>query len=204
MKIICIGRNYAAHAAELNNPVPENPLIFLKPDTAVLKDGKSFYHPDFSEDIHHELEVILRISKNGKSIDSEFANKYYDKATLGIDFTARDLQQQLKEKGHPWEIAKAFDNSAVIGEVLPFDEIVGEDGHIDFLLKKNGEIVQHGNTSQMLTGFDAMISYVSKFFTLQVGDLIFTGTPSGVGKINIGDVYEGFVGERKLLHCEIK
>ncbi len=204
MKIICIGRNYAAHAAELNNPIPETPLLFLKPDTAVLKDGKAFYHPNFSNDIHHEIEVVLRICKNGKSIEQEFAHKYYDQSTLGIDFTARDLQSKCKEQGHPWEIAKAFDNSAVLGEMMPLAELRNADGHVDFSLSKNGVQVQHGNTSQMLSNFDAIISYASKFFTLQVGDLIFTGTPAGVSQVKIGDVLEGFVGGRRLLYCEVK
>jgi acylpyruvate hydrolase len=204
MKIICIGRNYAAHAAELNNPIPETPLLFLKPDTAVLKDGKAFYHPNFSNDIHHEIEVVLRICKNGKSIEPEFAHKYYDQATLGIDFTARDLQSKCKEQGHPWEIAKAFDNSAVLGEMMLLAELRNADGQVDFSLSKNGVQVQHGNTSQMLSSFDAIISYASKFFTLQVGDLIFTGTPAGVSQVKIGDVLEGFVGDKKLLYCEVK
>jgi 2-keto-4-pentenoate hydratase/2-oxohepta-3-ene-1,7-dioic acid hydratase in catechol pathway len=204
MKIICIGRNYAAHAAELNNPIPETPLLFLKPDTAVLKDGKAFYHPNFSNDIHHEIEVVLRICKNGKSIEPEFAHKYYDQATLGIDFTARDLQSKCKEQGHPWEIAKAFDNSAVLGEMMLLAELRNADGQVDFSLSKNGVQVQHGNTSQMLSNFDAIISYASKFFTLQVGDLIFTGTPAGVSQVKIGDVLEGFVGDKKLLYCEVK
>ena len=167
MKIICIGRNYAAHAAELNNPIPESPLLFLKPDTAILKDSKPFYHPDFSKDIHHEIEIVLKISKNGKSIAPEFAHKYYEMASLGIDFTARDLQSDLKSKGHPWEISKAFDNSAVIGEFVPFSSLKSDDGHIDFKLLNNGICVQHGNSAQMITGFDAMISYASRFFTLQ-------------------------------------
>jgi 2-keto-4-pentenoate hydratase/2-oxohepta-3-ene-1,7-dioic acid hydratase in catechol pathway len=204
MKIICIGRNYAAHAAELNNPIPETPLLFLKPDTAVLREGKAFYHPDFSKDIHYEIEIVLRICKVGKSIETEFAHKYYDQATVGIDFTARDLQNKLKEKGHPWEISKAFDHSAVLGDFLPFSELKAADGHIAFSLNKNGLPVQEGNSANMLTGFDAMISYASKFFTLQVGDLIFTGTPAGVGPIVIGDVLEGYVGTKKLLHCEVK
>jgi acylpyruvate hydrolase len=204
MKIICIGRNYAAHAAELNNPIPETPLIFMKPDTAVLKDGKAFYHPDFSNDIHHEIELVLRISKSGKKIEPEFAHKYYDQITVGIDLTARDLQSKCKEKGHPWEIAKAFDHSAVLGEFIPLSELKNENGHYDFSMTKNGQTVQKGNSSNMLTSFDQMISYVSQFFTLQVGDLIFTGTPEGVSKIEIGDVLEGFIADRKLLHCEVK
>jgi acylpyruvate hydrolase len=204
MKIICIGRNYAAHAAELNNPIPESPLLFLKPDTAILKDSKPFYHPDFSKDIHHEIEIVLKISKNGKSIAPEFAHKYYEMASLGIDFTARDLQSELKSKGHPWEISKAFDNSAVIGEFLPFSLLKSEDGHIDFKLFNNSICVQHGNSAQMITGFDAMISYASRFFTLQAGDLIFTGTPAGVAQVKIGDCLEAFVGDKKLLHCDVK
>ena len=204
MKIICIGRNYAAHAAELNNPIPESPLLFLKPDTAILKDSKPFYHPDFSKDIHHEIEIVLKISKNGKSIAPEFAHKYYEMASLGIDFTARDLQSELKSKGHPWEISKAFDHSAVIGEFLPFSSLKSEDGHIDFKLFNNSICVQHGNSAQMITGFDAMISYASRFFTLQAGDLIFTGTPAGVAQVKIGDCLEAFVGDKKLLHCDVK
>jgi 2-keto-4-pentenoate hydratase/2-oxohepta-3-ene-1,7-dioic acid hydratase in catechol pathway len=145
MKIICIGRNYAAHAAELNNPIPETPLIFMKPDTAVLKDGKAFYHPDFSNDIHHEIELVLRISKSGKKIEPEFAHKYYDQITVGIDLTARDLQSKCKEKGHPWEIAKAFDHSAVLGEFIPLSELKNENGHYDFSMTKNGQTVQKGN-----------------------------------------------------------
>jgi acylpyruvate hydrolase len=204
MKIICIGRNYAAHAAELNNPIPETPLLFMKPDTAVLKDKKPFYHPDFSNDIHHEIEIVLKICKAGKNIATEFAHKYYNEVTVGIDFTARDLQSKCKEKGHPWEIAKAFDNSAVLGEFIPFSEALDENGNISFSLLKNGNSVQKGISSNMLTGLDALISYASKFFTLQVGDLIFSGTPEGVGQIKIGDKLEGFIADKKLLECEVK
>jgi len=204
MKIICIGRNYAAHAAELNNPIPETPLIFMKPDTAVLKDNKAFYHPEFSTDIHHEIELVLRICKPGKHIAVEFASKYYNQVTVGIDFTARDLQSDLKKKGQPWEIAKAFDHSAVIGKFIPISEAYKTDGEIEFSLLKNGAQVQHGFSGQMITSIDALISYVSQFFTLQTGDLIFTGTPKGVGQIKTGDLLEGFLGEQKLLSCEIK
>lgn len=204
MKIICIGRNYAAHAAELNNPIPETPLIFLKPDTAVLKDDKAFYHPEFSEDIHHEIELVLRICKPGKHIAPEFASKYYDQITVGIDLTARDLQSELKKKGHPWEVAKAFDHSAVLGRFIPISDAYNADGLLEFSLLKNGEKVQHGFSNQMITTIDALISYVSQFFTLQTGDLIFTGTPEGVSKINKGDLMEGYLGTQKLLSCEVK
>jgi len=204
MKIICIGRNYAAHAAELNNPIPETPLLFMKPDTAVLKDKKPFYHPDFSNDIHHEIEIVLKICKAGKNIAPEFAHKYYNEVTVGIDFTARDLQSKCKDKGHPWEIAKAFDNSAVLGQFIPFSEALDENGNISFSLLNNGNFVQKGISSNMLTGFDALISYASKFFTLQIGDLIFSGTPEGVGQIKIGDKLEGFIADKKLLDCEVK
>jgi acylpyruvate hydrolase len=204
MKIICIGRNYAAHAAELNNPIPETPLLFMKPDTAILKDKKPFYHPEFSNDIHHEIELVLKICKAGKNISPEFAHKYYNEVTVGIDFTARDLQNKCKEKGHPWEIAKAFDNSAVLGEFIPFKEALDPNGEITFSLFKNGSCVQKGISSNMLTGFDALISYASKFFTLQIGDFIFSGTPEGVGQIKIGDKLEGFISDKKLLDCEVK
>jgi acylpyruvate hydrolase len=204
MKIICIGRNYAAHAAELNNPIPETPLIFLKPDTAVLKDGNPFYHPEFSTDIHHEIELVLRICKPGKHIAPEFASKYYDQITVGIDLTARDLQSELKKQGHPWEIAKAFDNSAVLGSFIPLSEAYNADRLLEFSLLKNGKKVQQGLSNQMITTIDALISYVSQFFTLQVGDLIFTGTPEGVSKINRGDLLEGYLGSQKLLSCEVK
>lgn len=204
MKIICIGRNYAAHAAELNNPIPETPLIFMKPDTAVLRDRKPFYHPEFSKDIHHEIELVLRICKPGKHIAAEFASKYYDQITVGIDFTARDLQSDLKKKGQPWEIAKAFDHSAVLGTFIPISQAYNADGQIEFSLLKNKVAVQHGFSKQMLTSFDALLSYVSQFFTLQIGDLIFTGTPEGVSQIKVGDVLEGFLGEQNLLYCEVK
>lgn len=204
MKIICIGRNYAAHAAELNNPVPEQPLLFMKPATAVLQDSKPFYYPEFTADLHYEAEIVLRICKNGKHLSEEFARRYYDRITVGIDFTARDLQEQCKKKGHPWEIAKAFDHSAVLGEWLPVEEVVDEQGHIRFSLLRNGQLAQSGYTGDMLTGFAALISYASRFFTLNIGDLIFTGTPPGVAAVQIGDRLEGFVGERKLLDFEIK
>lgn len=202
MKIICIGRNYIDHAKELNNPVPKAPLIFMKPSTALLTDGKPFYHPDFSSNIHYELEVVLKICKNGKAIQSQFASGYYDHIGLGIDFTARDLQDQCKDKGHPWEIAKAFDHSAVIGSFT--DKNLLNSGEIKFQLSKNGSIVQDGNTKDLIFNFDYLISYISQYFTLQTGDLIFTGTPAGVGKIAIGDHYEGMMEGEKMLDCKIK
>lgn len=202
MKIICVGRNYSEHAKELNNAVPTSPMLFMKPQTALLQDGKPFFHPNFSENIHYELEVVLKICKNGKHIESNFAHKYYDQVTLGIDFTARDLQDKLKEKGHPWEIAKAFDHSAVIGEWLPFENFNSE--NIDFQLFQNEKLVQDGHTNEMIFDFNTLVSYASKFFTLKQGDLIFTGTPAGVGKINIGDVLEGQLEGEKVLHCEVK
>ncbi len=202
MKIICVGRNYSEHAKELNNAVPTSPMLFMKPQTALLQDGKPFFHPNFSENIHYELEVVLKICKNGKHIESNFAHKYYDQVTLGIDFTARDLQDKLKEKGHPWEIAKAFDHSAVIGEWQPVENFNSE--NIDFQLFQNEKLVQDGHTNEMIFDFNTLVSYASKFFTLKQGDLIFTGTPAGVGKINIGDVLEGQLEGEKVLHCEVK
>jgi acylpyruvate hydrolase len=202
MKIICIGRNYIDHAKELNNPVPKNPIIFMKPSTALLKDSKPFYHPDFSENIHHELEVVLKVSKNGKAIDEKYASDYYDAIGLGIDFTARDIQDKCKEKGHPWEIAKAFDHSAVIGEFIDKEKL--NVSAIKFQLFKNGDLTQEGNTNDLIFNFGYLISYISGYFTLQKGDLIFTGTPAGVGKVSIGDHLEGYLEGSKMLDCRIK
>lgn len=204
MKIICIGRNYADHAAELKNPVPKQPLIFMKPDTALLRENRDFYYPEFSKDIHYEVEVVLKICKHGKHIDAKFASNYYKEIGLGIDFTARDIQAKCKEKGHPWEIAKAFDSSAVIGKFFPKDEVLNEEGHLEFSLQKNGEPVQQGDTRQMLTGFDDLIVYISQYFMLKKGDLIYTGTPKGVGPIAIGDEYEGYIGEQKVFSFAVK
>lgn len=204
MKIICIGRNYAAHAAELNNPVPEKPMLFMKPATALLQDGKPFYYPEFTQDLHYECEIVLKICKNGKHIQPEFAHKYFEQVTVGIDFTARDLQEQCKQKGHPWEVAKAFDHSAVLGSFVPFYSVAKEDGNLLFSLQLNGNAVQQGNTADMLTHFDALIAYASRFFTLQTGDLIFTGTPKGVAAVKVGDKLEAFINDKKLLECEIK
>lgn len=202
MKIICIGRNYAEHAKELKNEVPTSPLIFMKPSTALLMDGKPFYHPDFSTNIHYELEIVLKISKNGKAIQQEFAASYYEEIGLGIDFTVRDLQDTLKSKGSPWELAKAFDHSACVGSFVAKSSL--DTSAIHFQLHKNGVIVQNGDTSDLIFSFDYLISYVSKYITLQKGDLIFTGTPAGVGKIEIGDQYTGVLEGQELLTCTIK
>lgn len=203
MKIIAIGRNYAAHVKELNNPIPQSPVIFLKPDTAVLKDNKPFYIPDFSSDIHYELEVVLKICKEGKHISEKFAPNYYEEMGLGIDFTARDIQTLHKEKGLPWELAKAFDNSAVISNFIPksqFSDIY----NLDFELKINSENRQKGNTKDMLFPFERIISFVSQYITLKKGDLIFTGTPEGVGKVNPGDKLEAWLSGQQLLNFDIK
>ena len=203
MKIICIGRNYAAHIEELKNEKPGKPVIFLKPDTAILKGGAPFYYPDFSSNIHHEIELVLKISKEGKYIQPQFAHRYFEEIGLGIDFTARDLQDQCKAKGLPWEIAKAFNGSAPIGEFKSVAEL-GDLNNIDFQLEINGELRQKGNTSLMLFDFATIISYVSQFFTLKKGDLIYTGTPAGVGPVQTGDVLIGFIGNEKMLHVEVK
>jgi acylpyruvate hydrolase len=203
MKIIAIGRNYAAHAKELNNPVPGKPVIFLKPDTAVLKDNKPFYIPDFSQNIHFELEVVLKISKEGKHIAEKFTSKYYEEIGLGIDFTARDIQNEHKEKGLPWELAKAFDNSAAVSNFLPKEEF-SDLKNLDFELKINDQVRQQGNTSLMLFSYDYIISFVSQYFTLKKGDLIFTGTPEGVGQVHPADRLQATLSGRELLNFEIK
>jgi 2-keto-4-pentenoate hydratase/2-oxohepta-3-ene-1,7-dioic acid hydratase in catechol pathway len=200
MKIFCIGRNYTEHAKELNNEVPENPVIFMKPATALLKENQPFFYPEWTKDLHYETELVFRICKQGKYIKEKFAHKYYDKISVGIDFTARDLQAYQKSKGLPWEIAKAFDNSAVIGHF--FDYMPKETG-INFSLHKNGQKVQQGNTLQMIYGIDKLIEYISQFFSLQVGDLIYTGTPAGVGPVQIGDNLEGFLEGEKVFECKI-
>lgn len=203
MKIICIGRNYAKHIEELQNEKPTEPVIFLKPDTAILPKNFPFFIPDFSSDIHHEVEILVRINRVGKHIDAKFAHKYYDEIGLGIDFTARDVQASLKEKGLPWEKAKAFDGSAVMGEFLPKSEFNSLE-NIGFELKNNGETVQAGNTSHMLWRIDELISYVSQYFTLKIGDIIFTGTPEGVARVKTDDVLEGFIEGRKLFRIQVK
>ncbi len=202
MKIICIGRNYSEHAKELKNEIPDKPVVFLKPQTALLKDNKPFYYPEWTADLHYETELVIKICKQGKYIDERFASKYFEDITVGIDFTARDLQNQQKAKGLPWEIAKAFDGSAVIGEFRKRDN-EAQIGY-DFSLKLNGSQVQVGNTNEMMFSFEKIIAYASQFFTLQTGDLIFTGTPAGVGPVKIGDRLEGFLKQEKVFDFEIK
>jgi len=201
MKIICIGRNYAEHAKELRNEVPTEPVFFMKPDTALLKE-EDFYHPDFTQDLHHEIELVIKISKAGKHIEEQFAHKYYEEIGLGIDFTARDLQAKAKEKGLPWEKAKAFDNSAPIGKFIGKKEL--ELNNIHFELEINGQARQKGNSKDLIFSFDKVISYVSKFITLKVGDLIYTGTPEGVGKVHVGDKLEGFLNGESFLKLNVK
>lgn len=203
MKIICIGRNYTEHAKEMKSEVPTEPVFFMKPDTAILKDGEAFYFPEFTKDLHHELEVVLKISKVGKHIEEKYAHKYYDEITLGIDFTARDIQAKCKEKGLPWEKAKAFDHSAPVGEFLKLEKFQNLNA-LEFELKINGELRQQGNTKDLLFSFDQVIAYVSKFVTLKTGDLIFTGTPEGVGPVKVGDKLEGYLMGEKVLSFEIK
>jgi 2-keto-4-pentenoate hydratase/2-oxohepta-3-ene-1,7-dioic acid hydratase in catechol pathway len=203
MKIICVGRNYADHAKELKNEVPSEPVIFMKPKNALLQNNHPFYYPEFTDNLHYECELVLRICKNGKHIQEKFADKYYDQLGIGIDFTARDLQDKQKQKGLPWEIAKAFDNSAVVGKFIPITpELDKKD--INFCLYKNKQIVQQGNTKDLLFTFDSLIAYISKFFTLNIGDLVFTGTPAGVGPVEIGDKLEAFIENDSLLEFEIK
>jgi acylpyruvate hydrolase len=203
MKILAVGRNYVEHIKELENEKPDEPVIFSKPDTALIKNNGVFYYPSFSKDVHHEVEIILKISKEGKNIDPKFAHKYYEEIGIGIDFTARDLQSKLKEKGLPWELAKAFDGSAPISEFVPKTNY-GDLQNIDFSLKVNGEERQKGNTSLMLFKFEYVIAYISRFITLKKGDLIFTGTPKGVSPVKIGDKLEAFIGHQKFLEVEIK
>ena len=204
MKIICIGRNYAQHAKELNNPIPEEPVVFLKPDTAILLKKHPFFIPEHSNDVHHEIEVVVKINRLGKHIEPRFAHKYYDEIALGIDFTARDVQTRCKEKGLPWEKAKAFDGSAIIGKEFIDKSEFESVQDISFSLNKNGDQVQLGNSKDMIFTIDAIISYVSQFFTLKIGDIIYTGTPSGVGPVKIGDKLEGFLGKKQLVSLDIK
>lgn len=203
MKIIAIGRNYAAHAKELNNPVPSSPVIFLKPDTAVLKDNKPFYIPEFSTNIHYELEVVLKVCKEGKHIAEKFASGYYDEIGLGIDFTARDIQDVQKAKGLPWELAKAFDHSAAISHFIPKTQIP-DLKNLEFELKINGETRQNGNTKNVIYSFEQIIAFVSQYITLKKGDLIFTGTPEGVGQVHQGDKLEAWIGTEQFLNFDIK
>ncbi|WP_166965668.1 fumarylacetoacetate hydrolase family protein [Yeosuana marina] len=203
MKLICIGRNYTEHIKELENEKPTDPVVFLKPDTAILLKKQPFFIPDFSNDVHHEVEILVKINKVGKYIAKKFAHKYYDEIGLGIDFTARDLQKQLKDKGLPWEKAKGFDGAAVIGEWMSVKEIEDVNA-IKFSLKKNENIVQLGNTSHMLWKIDELIEYVSKYFTLKIGDIIFTGTPAGVGKVIANDKLKGFIEDKEMFSITVK
>lgn len=204
MRIFAIGRNYAEHIKELNNERPDEPVIFTKPDTAILRNNSPFYYPEFSKDVHHEVELVLRISKDGKNIEEKFAHKYYDAIGVGIDFTARDLQQKAKDKGLPWDIAKGFNGSAPISDkFLPVGNFK-DLKNINFKLEVNGQPKQQGNTSLMLFSFDFIIAYLSKFFTLKTGDLIFTGTPKGVGPVAAGDKLSAYIEDEKLLEFEVK
>ena len=203
MKIFCIGRNYAAHAEELGNEIPDEPVIFMKPKSALLQPHAPFYYPEFTNELHYEGELVLRISKNGKYIQEKFASKYYDAVTTGIDFTARDIQNELKAKGLPWEKAKAWDNSAVIGKWVTFAEVKNKKD-INFGLYKNKELVQQGNSSSMIHNFDTIVAYISNFFSVNIGDVIFTGTPAGVGEAVVGDELEGFLEDVSMFKMEIK
>ncbi|MAM28565.1 MAG: 2-hydroxyhepta-2,4-diene-1,7-dioate isomerase [Flavobacteriaceae bacterium] len=203
MKLICIGRNYTDHIAELENERPSDPVIFMKPDTAILLKKQPFFIPDFSDDIHHEVEVLVKIKKIGKHIQQKFAHKYYDEIGLGIDFTARDLQKQLKDKGLPWEKAKGFDGAAVIGNFFSKKAFPSVDD-IEFRLEKNGSVVQQASTKLMLWKIDALIEYVSKYFTLKIGDIIFTGTPAGVGKVFPNDTLTGYLAEEQAFSIKVK
>ncbi|MBB6682725.1 fumarylacetoacetate hydrolase family protein [Aequorivita sp. 609] len=203
MKIICVGRNYTEHIKELDNVVPDEPILFLKPDSAILLKKQPFYIPEFTNEVHHEVEVLVKINRIGKHIDRKFAHKYYDEIGLGIDFTARDLQKKLKSDGLPWEKAKAFDGSAVIGNFISKNEIEDIDD-LPFSLKRNGEVVQQGSTKQMMWKIDALIENTSKYFTLKIGDVIFTGTPSGVGPVSVDDVLQGYIEEKEMFSIKIK
>lgn len=203
MKIICVGRNYTDHISELQNEKPTDPVLFLKPDTSILLKKQPFFIPDFSEEVHHEVEILVKINKIGKYIDRKFAHKYYDEIGLGIDFTARDLQSKLKEKGLPWEKAKAFDGAAVIGNFLSKDTFKTVD-NIEFSLEKNGTVVQKASTELMLWKIDELIEYISKYFTLKIGDVIFTGTPSGVAKVQADDRLKGYIEDKQMFSIKVK
>ncbi|MFM7672327.1 MAG: fumarylacetoacetate hydrolase family protein [Bacteroidota bacterium] len=203
MKIFCIGRNYVAHALELGNDVPEEPVIFLKPKSALLPNGTAFHYPEFTNELHYECELVLRVSKNGRYVSERHAHKYFDAITVGIDFTARDIQQELKSKGLPWEKAKAWDHSAILGKWKPASEFE-EQKSIAFSLTKDGKTVQQGDSSLMIYPFNRIIAEISKYFSINIGDLIFTGTPAGVGEVLPGDVLEGFIGADSLFKLEVK
>ncbi|HKK62876.1 MAG TPA: fumarylacetoacetate hydrolase family protein [Bacteroidales bacterium] len=203
MKIICIGRNYVDHAKELKNTVPSNPVFFMKPDSALVTRNRPFFYPDFSHNVHHELELVIKISRLGRSIPEKFAHRYYSEIALGVDFTARDLQNEVKDKGLPWEISKAFDYSAPVSEFVPIDSLKNSKS-IDFHMNLNGQLVQKGNSKDMIFSFDKIIAYVSKFITLKTGDLIFSGTPAGVGPVKINDNLNCFLEEQKMLDFCVK
>ena len=203
MKILAIGRNYVKHIEELNNKREDEPVVFHKPDTAILRESNPFYYPSFSKDIHYEVEIVIKICNICKNVSEKFAHRYYNEIGIGIDLTARDIQTQCKTKGLPWEKAKAFDHSAPIGKFIHKDEVKNIN-NLDFSLKKNGEFAQIGNTKNMIFNIDYLVSYLSKFYTLKKGDLIYTGTPEGVGPIAIGDCFEAYIEDKKLLHCDIK
>lgn len=203
MKIFCVGRNYSEHAKEMGSEVPDDPVIFMKPKSALLQPHTPFYYPEFTNELHYECELVLRVSKNGKYIQEKFANKYYDAVTAGIDFTARDVQKELKEKGLPWEKAKAWDNSAAIGKWIPLANIKDKKD-INFGLYKNKEIVQKGNSKEMIFDFDFLVAHISNYFSINIGDLIFTGTPKGVGEIVVGDEIEAFIENETLLTLDVK
>lgn len=203
MKIFCVGRNYADHAKELGNAVPDDPVIFMKPKSALHLANAPFYYPEFTNELHYEAELVLRVSKNGKYLPEQHAGKYYDAVTVGIDFTARDIQAELKKKGLPWEKAKAWDQSAILGKWVPFTPEMRK-VPLMFSLKKNGETVQNGDSSDMIFPFDTIVSHISQYFSLNIGDLIYTGTPAGVGEAVVGDVLEGFLGTDKMFELEVK
>jgi 2-keto-4-pentenoate hydratase/2-oxohepta-3-ene-1,7-dioic acid hydratase in catechol pathway len=208
MKIICIGRNYTEHIKELNNETPEEPVIFIKPDTALLRNNNPFFIPDFSNDVHHEVEVVVKIKKPGRYIPVGFAKDYYDEVALGIDFTARDVQSQLKAKGLPWEKAKGFDHSAAISAFIPLNKLTNEGSEgiyaATFSLEKNGMVVQSGNTNQMIHNVDEIIAHVSEYFSLRIGDYIYTGTPAGVGAVKSGDQLKGFLAGKEMFNFVVK
>lgn len=203
MKILAIGQNYVEHNKELNSKNPTEPVVFMKPDTALLKNNKPFFIPDFTDELHYETELIVKINRLGKNIAKKYAHRYYAEIGLGVDFTARDIQRKLKSNGHPWEISKAFDNSAVIGNFIPVSEI-SDVQNIDFHLDVNGKTVQQGNSKDMIFPVDELIAYTSKFFTLKIGDILFTGTPVGVGKVQVGDRLEGYIFDQKMFDFKIK
>lgn len=203
MKIICIGRNYLKHAKELEHDIPDEPVFFMKPDSSLLLDNRHFYLPEFSKEVHHEVELVVKVNRLGKCIEARFAHRYYDEIGLGVDFTARDLQRQLIAKGLPWEKCKAFDSAAVLGGFIPKQEL-GDLGQVAFSLHKNGEVVQTGNSGEMIFNIDTIIEHVSQFVTLKIGDLVYTGTPAGVGPVRINDRLEGYIGDRKMFDFLVK